>query len=241
MRCPACDQDISPQMRFCTGCGRALTPAAYAQPAPPSYAPPPLGTQPVTPYAYASPATAQPNVVPGAAPAGAYPVYVYGPAPQVVNNINVSTAPPVAPTPLVVVAGQNGGPSLLVRALWFLFIGLWLGPLWITVAWLLLVTIIGLPLGLLMINRIPQVMTLKPVRTRTTVAVHNGVMVVSQARPLQYPFLARALYFLVVGWWASLVWLVLTYAIIVATLGLGLPLAFWMCDQVPAITTLARQ
>jgi hypothetical protein len=92
-----------------------------------------------------------------------------------------------------------------------------------------------------MINRIPQVMTLKPVRTRTTVAMYNGVMVVSQARPLQYPFLARALYFLVVGWWASLVWLVLTYTIIVATLGLGLPLAFWMCDQVPAITTLARQ
>jgi uncharacterized membrane protein YccF (DUF307 family) len=198
--------------------------------------------QPVAPYAYAQPTTAYPNAVPGAAPSGAYPVYVYGPAPQVVNNINVSTAPPVVPaTPFVVVAGQNTGPNLLVRALWFLFIGLWLGPLWIVLAWLLLVTIIGLPLGLLMINRIPQVMTLKPLRTRTTVAMHNGVMLVSQARPLQYPFLARALYFLVVGWWASLVWLVLTYTIIVATLGFGLPLAFWMCDQVPAVTTLARQ
>jgi hypothetical protein len=175
MRCPACDQEITPQMRFCTGCGAALAPVAYAQPAAPSYAPSSPWMQPVAPSAYAPTAAAYPNAGPGAAPAGAYPVYVYGPAPQVVNNINV-TAAPAAP-PVVVIGGQNSSPNLLVRALWFLFIGLWLGPLWIALAWLLLITVIGLPLGLLMINRIPQVMTLKPARTRTTVAMYNGVMV----------------------------------------------------------------
>lgn len=240
MRCPTCDQENGPQMRFCTGCGTALATTAWAQPATaPMYAQAMPGTQPVAPYAYAPPA-AYPQAAPGPAPAGAYPVYVYGPAPQVVNNINV-TAMAAPAAPLVVLAGQNSGPNLLVRALWFLFIGLWLGPLWIALAWLLLVTVIGLPLGLLMINRIPQVMTLKPIRTRTAVTVQNGVMVVSQVRPEQYPFVARAAYFLLVGWWFSLVWLVLTYTLIVATLGLGLPLAFWMCDRVPAVTTLARQ
>src|SRR5579884_2719752 len=100
MRCPACDQEISPQMRFCTGCGTPLAPVAYAQPAPAPYAPPPPGVQPVAPYAYAQPAV-YPDGVPAASPVGAYPVYVYGPAPQVVNNIDVTAPPAVTATPFV--------------------------------------------------------------------------------------------------------------------------------------------
>src|SRR3954452_8544603 len=190
---------------------------------------------PAPPQAPALPVGSAPRVHPTA-----YPPYGYAPAPQVINNITVTAMAPPTPT-VVVLAGPAGGPSLLVRALWFLFIGLWLGPLWIVVAWLLLLSLIGLPLGLLMVNRLPQVMTLKPLGSRTTVAVHNGVVVVSQSRPPQRPFLARALYFVLVGSWFSLVWLVLAYTLIVATLGLALPLAFWMCDRVPAVTTLARQ
>ncbi len=55
---------------------------------------------------------------------------------------------------------QEKGPGLLIRAIYFIFIGLWLGGVWTTIAWILTVSIIGLPLGLMMLNRIPQVMTL---------------------------------------------------------------------------------
>ena len=40
-------------------------------------------------------------------------------------------------------------------------------------------TIIGLPLGLMMLNRLPQVVTLKSVTTQTNVTVKNGAMIVS--------------------------------------------------------------
>jgi uncharacterized membrane protein len=56
----------------------------------------------------------------------------------------------------------------------------------------------------------------------------------------QNPFLLRALYFLVIGFWFSLVWMLLAWLLTAVTFGLAFPLTFWMFDQVPAITTLAR-
>ena len=53
------------------------------------------------------------------------------------------------------VAEQKTGPGLLVRALWFVFIGWWLTGIVSAIAWFAMVTIIGLPLGIWLINRIP--------------------------------------------------------------------------------------
>jgi hypothetical protein len=128
-----------------------------------------------------------------------------------------------------------------VRALYFCFVGLWLGALWTGVAWFLLVTVIGLPFGLMMLNRIPQVMTLKLLRTQTQVTTAGGVVVVSQVQVAQQPFWLRAVYFLAIGWWLSGLWLGFAWGLIGATFGLGLPVAFWMFDRTPAIVTLARQ
>lgn len=135
---------------------------------------------------------------------------------------------------------STGGPGCLVRVLYFLFIGWWLGFLWVLAAWFLNITILGLPLGLAMINSIPQVMTLRPVRVQTTVQVKDGAPVLRQSAIQQHPFLLRALYFLLVGFWLSFVWMLLAWIFLVFTLGLALPLSFWMFDRVPAITTLAR-
>ena len=135
---------------------------------------------------------------------------------------------------------SNPGPGCLVRGLYFIFVGSWLGLIWILAAWFFNLTILGLPLGLAMINRIPQVMTLRPVRVQTSVEVQNGAPVVHQTPLKQAPFLLRALYFIVIGFWLSLVWMLLAWIFTGLTLGLGLPLAFWMFDRVPAITTLAR-
>lgn len=142
--------------------------------------------------------------------------------------------------PQKVVINTSSGPGCLVRGLYFIFIGLWLGAIWVVAAWLLNVTIIGLPLGLAMINRLPQIMTLQPERRETAVEYHNGVPVVHERTLRQHPFLLRALYFLVIGWWLSLVWMILAWLISGITLGLGLPLSFWMFDRVPGLTTLAR-
>ncbi len=62
-------------------------------------------------------------------------------------------------TPIVV---QPSGPNIIIRVLWFLFIGLWLGAIVSSIAWLCNVTIIGLPLGLWLIDRLPTIITLRP-------------------------------------------------------------------------------
>lgn len=134
----------------------------------------------------------------------------------------------------------NAGPGCLVRLLYLAFVGWWLGLIWTLVAWFLNLTIIGLPLGLAMINRIPYIMTLRPNRVQTTVEVRDGQTVVKQSAPQQPPFLLRALYFIVIGFWFSLVWMLLAWIFATLTLGFGLPLALWMFDRTPAITTLAN-
>ena len=135
---------------------------------------------------------------------------------------------------------QEKGPGLLIRAIYFIFVRLWLGGIWTTVAWVLVVSIIGLPIGLIMLNRIPQIMTLKPVRTNRYMQNVNGRWVMRESNQPQVSFLARALYFILIGWWFSALWLGAAWAISGITLGLGLPLSFWMFDRVPAITTLSR-
>ncbi len=132
------------------------------------------------------------------------------------------------------------GPGCLLRALYFIFVGLWLGGIWTVIAWVLVITIIGMPLGLWMLNSLPQVMTLRPRREVTHVRMENGRPVLVRSNLPQPPFLLRALYFVLIGWWFSLLWIGAAWLISGITLGLGLPLSFWMFDQVPALTTLAR-
>jgi uncharacterized membrane protein YccF (DUF307 family) len=54
----------------------------------------------------------------------------------------------------------------------------------------------------------------------------------------QYPFLVRAIYFLLVGWWLSAFWMAM--ASLVCSTIIGLPLGIWMFDLVPMLVTLQR-
>lgn len=146
-----------------------------------------------------------------------------------------SSAPKTAP-----VESRPGGPGYLLRGLYFILIGWWLGLIWTLLAWIFNITIIGLPLGILMINAIPQIMTLRPSRVQTRVDVVNGQTVVRQFPATQHPFLLRALYFVLIGWWFSFIWMLMAWIIIPLTLGLGIPLSCWMFDRTPDVTTLAR-
>lgn len=134
-----------------------------------------------------------------------------------------------------VVVARSEGANLLVRAIYFLLIGWWLSAIWAVLAWVLCVTVIGLPLGLYMLNRLPQVVTLKPQR-ETLVLTHDGRLL--QSRERQLPFLLRAIYFVLIGWWFSALWISVAWALH-ATI-IGMIVGFWMFDRVPAIVTLAR-
>lgn len=134
-----------------------------------------------------------------------------------------------------VVIEQRSGPNLLIRALYFIVFGLWFSSIWAAVAWVLCVTIIGLPLGLWMLNRLPQVVTLAPQRTDLVIA--NGRAYYADVP--QRPFLLRVVWFVFVGWWLSALWLALAWALCASII--GMVVAFWMFDRVPTIITLARR
>ncbi len=229
MTCPSCGRVSDAAARFCPGCGSTLLSAPTSAPAMPARNPAMSATTAET-VSFASPMPMAGAGAAVAAPGG------YAAPPQVVTNISMTQAGPS----VVVVQAPSGGPNLLIRALWFLFIGLWVGAFCTSLAWLLNVTIIGLPLGLYIINRLPQIMTLKPTPSNLQVVAQNGVVVISQGGPTQQPFLLRAVYFLLIGWWLSGLWLAFAWALIGVTFGLGLPLAFVMFNAVPAVTTLRR-
>jgi uncharacterized membrane protein YccF (DUF307 family) len=55
---------------------------------------------------------------------------------------------------------ETAQSPLIIRLAYFILIGWWLSAIWMGVAWFLCATIIGLPLGLMMVNRVPFIFTL---------------------------------------------------------------------------------
>jgi uncharacterized membrane protein YccF (DUF307 family) len=127
---------------------------------------------------------------------------------------------------------QSNNPGCLIQILYFLLIGWWLGGAWVIVAWVLMVTILGLPIGAAMLNDVPQVMAL---RGRRVVEVQASGAV--REAP-QISMLLRVPYFLLVGWWASALWLSAAYALCMSVI--GIPIGFLMFDLTPAIVSLKR-
>ena len=106
-------------------------------------------------------------------------------------------------------------------------------------AWALNVTIIGLPLGLWILNRIPTVMTLRSMRRDLMVDRRaDGREIVRVSDRPQASLLVRAIWFLLIGWWLSGLWAAAAY--VAAVTIVGLPIAFWMYNRLPAVTTLFR-
>lgn len=135
-------------------------------------------------------------------------------------------------SPKVVVKRANELP-FLVRVLWFFIVGLEATAVWILVAWALNVTIIGLPLGVWMLDRVPQVLTLK---ARGGAYVYDAFGEGRFIPDRQVPFLLRAFYFLLFGWWLSLLWAIVAY-LFCATI-IGLPIGLLMLNSLPFVTTL---
>ena len=144
---------------------------------------------------------------------------------------------PTPPAAQVVVQVVDRSPGLLIRAVWFVFVGWWLGQFALLAAWTLNVLIITLPLGLYILNRLPQVFTLRSSSENWRVeATGAGGTVIRSVEPEQRDFWLRALFFVFVGWWFSFIWMEIAWLAGITLI--LLPLSFWMFSKSAAITTL---
>ena len=151
--------------------------------------------------------------------------------------MTVSQIPSSLPETTVVTT-HRANPGCLVSALWFIFFGWWVGGIAILFAWLFSVTIIGLPLGLFIINNLPMILLLQPPGSQqVTKNTPTGSYIEESGLP-QYNFFLRALYFVLVGWWWSFIWTVLAYVVCLTII--GLPLGMLMFRLLPGMTTLKR-
>lgn len=161
-----------------------------------------------------------------------------GQQPTVIVQNFYQTPPPVPmQPPLVLNVGSS--QNVLLRALWFIFFGWWMGLIWLHIGFVLCATVIFLPIGLLMLNRLPTVLTLQSTRSQTTItASQNGMVTVQVGEPQQLDFLLRALYFLAIGWWLGYVWALVGY-ILCFTIIL-MPLGLMMLGRLPTVLTLRQ-
>lgn len=127
--------------------------------------------------------------------------------------------------------------DLVIRLLWFYFIGLPVGTVWLVLAWIACLTIIGLPLGIWMVNVAPAIMTMKQQERWEKIRIGDKVAYTFEKLE-QTPFVLRVLWFVLVGWWLSALWL--KVALIAAITFIGIPLSFWMINRLPFVMTLHR-
>lgn len=129
---------------------------------------------------------------------------------------------------------KKKGPGCLGQVLWFVFVGSWASQLWIVLAYLFSLTVIGLPLTFSMLHALPRVIALRA-PDEVLVVSSKGT---SKVKIKQRNIFIRAIYFLLIGWWLTAAWLEIAWffcAIII-----GMPLGFKMFDMIPALLTLKR-
>lgn len=117
--------------------------------------------------------------------------------------------------------------SLPVQALWFLLIGWWATPVVVNLAVFFFGTIVGIPVGIVLINNVPTVLMLKSKRD-----------IDAEGDTDQHSLPVRAVYFLFIGWWLGLLWG--NVASLLAITIIGLPVAIWMLNRLPYVVSLYR-
>jgi len=150
---------------------------------------------------------------------------------------SLATAVPSAPSVTMVNINQDNSPGCLVQLLYYIVFGWWLGAAWMFFSWAFMLTIIGLPVAIWMINRISQVIALRSPKQKISVVTSGNATLIRQGND-QINLLIRIVWFFVFGWWLSGIWMLFAYAVC-ATI-LLLPAGFWMFDKTPGILTLQR-
>jgi uncharacterized membrane protein YccF (DUF307 family) len=138
-----------------------------------------------------------------------------------------------------VVINEGKSPNIILRFLWFILIGWWVGYIVVGAAFILEAIIIGIPLAIYLFDRLPAIMTLKARSRQLDVYEDSkGRLKTREERPEQRNLFIRIIYFLFIGVWLSAAWIGVALALTVTII--GTPLAFWMVDRVPFVASLAR-
>jgi uncharacterized membrane protein YccF (DUF307 family) len=152
--------------------------------------------------------------------------------------------PPTAPVnvnaqaPQMVIAPRQG-PGFLVRAVWFVLIGWWLTAIVIVIAYVLALSILGLPFAFYLFNRIPAFLTLRSrSKTYQVETAADGTRFLTAANIEQRPMWMRAVWFICVGFWFGAIWMAVAYVLCV--LILTMPFGIAMFNRVGAVMTLMR-
>ena len=135
---------------------------------------------------------------------------------------------------VVVEVNKHG---FIVRALYYIFIGWWFGLLWALLSWLVYATVIGAPLGAVMLNKVPGMISLKQREKSYKVVSGMGGQDVVEEKPQQRRWWIRVIYYpfgLIFSLIAIFVgWLLCVFII-------TLPLGIMIFNKVPAIASLHR-
>ena len=86
-------------------------------------------------------------------------------------------------------------PGCLLQLLWFVFVGWWLGLFAVTFAYFMFALIITIPVGVLVLNALPELIALRAAPRLVT--PYGAVQV------RQHNILLRAIWFVLVGWWLT--------------------------------------
>jgi uncharacterized membrane protein YccF (DUF307 family) len=135
---------------------------------------------------------------------------------------------------------ERDNPNLLLRILWFVFVGWWLGFWVIAAAYVCLVLIIPAPIGIALLDRLPRIMTLRAPARVVSIHQENELIEVQRAKVDQRSWFLRIPWLILVGWWLGALWLFVAYTITIFTAGLALPISFWMFGRAAKVITLYR-
>jgi uncharacterized membrane protein YccF (DUF307 family) len=137
-----------------------------------------------------------------------------------------------------VIVTSRQGPPFLVRVLWYLFIGWWLAGISLALGYVAVITIVGIPLAFWIFNRTGTLLTLRPRPDTLRMSHDGGVTVVESGHREQRSLLLRVVYFVLVGWWAALIWMTIAYFLCLTIL--LLPVGLMMLNRLPEVFTLHR-
>lgn len=141
------------------------------------------------------------------------------------NSLNASQPVQVSATPIVI-RDKDGGPGCLTQVVWFVFIGWWLSQLAVLAGYALVITVILMPFGFALLNRVPKLATMRSFDEEINAQYKDGVLVVERSQKEQRHWFTRLVYFLVIGWWFGLLVLELawlfTSTLVFAPIGLSL-------------------
>lgn len=120
---------------------------------------------------------------------------------------------------------------MLLKLLYFLLVGWWFGGLVAIAAYLLCISIIGLPFGVILFNRLPSFIYL----TET----YDEWNPVPPGRVEELPFIVRVIWFFVIGWELGMAALVFGYLICLTII--GIPLGIFILNRMPLLLTLSQR